>query len=199
MTATVDSVPTAHPQPLLARTSDEAHVYLDIHPCVCGERDFPRSLAIIELDGGDVLGSRYDGGCPTCGRFREFVFRLPPDVLLPPPGEVRYGNGTRSELLDPGEWLWVADRYAGSVPADASGLDAGSRRRARTAISAAAAAMDEVLAFLPDDADAIPADAMRTGLGRAVFEDEPERFERERLEVVRDTYRELLAAVVALT
>jgi hypothetical protein len=188
-------VPTAHPRPPLARTSDEAHVYLDLHPCVCGEREFPRSTAIVQLDDAGALGSRYDGLCPACGRYREYVFRLPADLLLPPPGEVRYGDGTPSELLDPGEWLWVADRHAGSVPADASGLDPAARRQVRAAISAAAAAMDEVLAFLPDGADAVPAEAMRTDLGRLVYDDEPYRFDRDRLEVVRDTYRDLLAAV----
>ncbi|GAA3388212.1 hypothetical protein GCM10020369_33500 [Cryptosporangium minutisporangium] len=144
--------------------------------------------------GDDELGSRYDGECPACGAAREFLFRLPAEAVFPPAGVVVYGDGTPSELLDPGEWLWVADRYAGSVPADTSGLDDAARAQVRVRIGAAAAAMDEVLAFVPTDADAVPPDAVRSELGRAVYEEEPGRFDRDRLEVIRDTYRALLRA-----
>jgi len=185
-------MPTAHPRPPLARTSAEAHLYLELHPCPCGERTAARSTAIIELEGEQGLGSRYEGRCPACGRYREFVFRLPADVLLPSFDEVRYGDGTASELLDAGEWLWVADRYAGSVLADTSDLDPEARGQARLALSAAAAAMDEAIAFVPPDTDAVPADALRSELGREMYDDEPGRFDRDRLEIVRDTYRQLL-------
>jgi hypothetical protein len=168
---------------------------MDLRPCACGETAFPRSTAIVEL-GGDELGSRYEGECPACGGAREFLFRLPAEATFPPAGVVVYGDGTPSELLDPGEWLWVADRYAVSVPADTAGLDRAARAQVRVRIAAAAAAMDEVLAFLPAGADAVPADAVRTELGRAVYEEEPGRFDRERLEVVRDTYRALLGGDV---
>lgn len=160
----------------------------------CSETSFAEGTAIVEL-GGDDLGSRYEGVCPGCATRREFLFRLPADAVLPTPGTVVYGDGTPSELLDPGEWLWVADRYAGSVRADASGLDVDARRQVRTRISAAVAAMNEVLAFVPADADAVPAEAMRSELGHIVYEEEPGRFDRDRLEVVRDTYQRLLDAV----
>ena len=45
--------------------------------------------------------------------------------------------------------------------------------------------------------DAVPADAVRSELGRAVYDEEPGRFDRDRLEVVRDTYRALLRANAA--
>ncbi|SHN75417.1 hypothetical protein SAMN05443668_107292 [Cryptosporangium aurantiacum] len=169
---------------------------MDLRPCECGESTFDRDTAIIDL-GGDALGSRYEGHCPGCGARREFVFRLPAQVILPPAGQVVYGDGTPSELLDPGEWLWVADRFAGSVPAETSGLDEDVRREARVRLAAAAAAMDEALAWVPPGADAIPADAVRSELGLAVYEDEPDRFALDRLEIVRDAYRELLERVEA--
>jgi len=181
--------------PPLVRTATEAHLYMDLRPCTCGEPGFPRESAVVELDG--ELASRYSGTCPACGTYREYVFRLPEDVVLPRPGAVVFGDGTPSELLDPGEWLWVADRYAGASPADVSRLDPEDRRRARQQLAAAAAAMDEVLAFVPADAEEVPPGEFRTELGRAVHAEEPGRFARDRLEVVRDTYREMLAELDA--
>lgn len=183
--------------PPLARTSTEAQLAMELSPCECGETAFPwTTSSTIELT-DDELGSRYDGDCPSCRTHREFTFRLPTELVLPVAGEVRYGDGQPSELLDPGEWLWVADRYAGSVPAAVTGLDPRARHQVRLRISAAAAAMDEVLAFLPAGADAVPADALRSEMGRAVYDDEPGRFDRDRLDVVRTTYRELLAELDA--
>jgi hypothetical protein len=190
-------MPTALPP--LARTSAEAHLYLDLHPCECGQTAFPRDTAILELDAGEpgtaLLGSRYEGECPGCGTHREFVFRLPAQARLPLPGQVVYGDGTPSELLDPGEWMWVADRYAASVPASTTGFDDQARGQVRARLSAAAAAMDEVLAFVPADADAVPAATVRSELGRDVYDEDAGRFEQYRLEIVRDTYRQLLQQI----
>lgn len=177
----------------LARTNTEAHLYMDLRPCDCGESGFPRSSAVIEL--GDELASRYAGACPGCGTRREFVFRLPDDIQYPVAGQVVYGDGAPSELLDPGEWLWVADRYAGATPADVSDLDDEGRRQVRMRISAAAAAMDEVLAFVPPGDEYVPTEAFWSDLGQAVRDEEPGRFYRDRLEVVRDTYRRILAEI----
>ena len=178
---------------LLARTSREAHLHMDLHPCRCGDARRPADSAVLELDG--ALASRYSGSCPSCGTHREFLFRLPDDVVTAPPGVVRFGDGTPSELLDPGEWLWVADRYATAAPADPARLDPNGARAARRALAYAAAAMAEVLAFVPAGADAVPAGAFRSERGRAVYGAEPGRFSRARLEVVRDTYRDLLAGL----
>jgi hypothetical protein len=180
---------------LLARTSSEAHLYMDLRPCECGETTFPRNSSIIELEDG--LGSRYTGVCPTCGREREFVFRLPSNVILPVIGQVVYGDGSPSQLLDPGEWAWVADRYAASCPADTSGLDQAEQRQVRLRLAAAAAATDEILVFLPDGAEEVPVEAFHSDLGQAVYDDEPDRFAADRLAVVRDTYRQMIAEIDA--
>lgn len=194
----------ATPSVPLARTSTEAHLYMDLRPCDCGETTFPRSSSVIEL--GEDLASRYSGTCPTCGTDREFVFRLPDEVVLPVAGTVVYGDGAPSELLDPGEWLWVADRYASAVPADVAGLDAqGSpaaqttqaAQEARSRLSAAVAAMGEVIAFVPRGAEEVPAEAFWSDLGRSVRDEEPGRFARDRLEAVRDTYERILAEIDA--
>jgi hypothetical protein len=187
----------ASSRPLLARTSTEAHLYLDLHPCECGESSLPWASSVIELDEED-LGSRYDGPCPSCGTHREFTFRLPAELVLPKPGQIVYGDSTPSELLDPGEWMWVADRYSGSVKADTSGLDEAERLQARMRVSAAAAAMDEVLKFVPIGADWVPPEMFRTEVGRAMYDDMSGRFDRPRLEVVRDTYRQIIEEIDAL-
>ncbi|CAN5212546.1 hypothetical protein BH18ACT4_BH18ACT4_00920 [soil metagenome] len=180
---------SARPLPL-ARCSTEAHLYMDLRPCGCGEVLFPRDSSVVQA-GGD-LASRYSGSCISCGTYREFVFRLPMKIDLPQPGVVRFGDGEASELLDPGEWLWIADRYAAAYPADISPMNAGERRQAHQAVATAAAAMDEVLAFVPPGRRAVPGHAFRSERGRAVHAIEPGRFALDRLQVVRDTYRQIL-------
>src|SRR5688500_13011920 len=93
----------------VARTNAEAHLYMDLHPCACGEIRFPRTSSVVTSPDG-VLASRYAGTCPQDGTEREFLFRLPERVLAPPlDGAVMYGGSEPSELIDPGEWLSVAD------------------------------------------------------------------------------------------
>jgi hypothetical protein len=181
---------------LLARTSKEAHLHMDLHPCRCGDRTRPADSAVLDLDG--ALASRYSGTCPSCGTQREFLFRLPDELPAPRPGTVVFGAGGPSELLDPGEWLWVADRYAAAAPADATRLGPDGAREARRAVAYAEAAMGEVLAFVPAGADAVPPEAFRSDRGRTVYGAEPGRFSRVRLEVVRQTYREILVEIDAL-
>jgi hypothetical protein len=186
-TSTVSSV-TALPY---ARTPREAHLAMSMSPCPCGAADIPTTGAFFVIDGVSVR--RYSGTCTSCGRPREFLYRLPDMPLVAPPGQVRFGDGAPSELLDPGVWLGVADHYARLSPFDASGLDAAGRRAARHNVATAVAAMDEVLAFLPPGAAAVPASAFFSPTGRAIRDREPGRFGRARLEAVRDTYREIVA------
>lgn len=177
-------------RPPLARTSTEARLYMDLHPCGCGDAEPPQDSAMIKM--ADGLASRFSGACPRCGADREFVFRMPEQITMPEVGVVRFGDGRPSELLDPGEWLWVADQYVGASGADASGLDPKARRAVRQRVATAAAAVDEVLAFLPEAAKKVPASAFRTDRGRSVYAAEPGRFTRERLRSARDSYQELL-------
>ena len=140
---------------------------MDLHPCACGNGAFERNSSVIEVDGD--LASRYVGACSGCGERREFVFAIPQDVRLPSPGSVVFGYGGQSELLDAGEWLFVADRYARATPAKHEpGTEAA--RQARQQVATAAAAMGEVLAFVPEGADAVPYESLRTDRGREVFD-----------------------------
>ena len=174
----------------LARTPAEAHLFMDLHPCeVCGEEQFDRTAAVVVVDGD--LASRYTGVCPQCGNPREFTFRLPDETPMPDPDEPSFGDARPSELLDAGEWLWVADDLARRIPAEPDGMDSDERRRARHDIRTAAAAVAEARKFVPPGADAVPADVLWSPTGRAVHEEEPGRFDAQRLQVVEGVYREL--------
>jgi hypothetical protein len=181
--------------PPLARTNEEAHLYMDLHPCACGESAFERSNAVHATDDG--LVSVYRGTCARCGAAREVRFRLPEQVQFPTT-PMRFGGEQPSELLDPGEWIAVADKLASVAPPGPALVDLEPRRRAARAVERAAAAIDEVLKFVPAGADAVPEDAFRSEVGRAVYAAEPGRFRRARLEAVRDTYR-TIAGELAFT
>ncbi|MGC5054239.1 hypothetical protein ACLQ2S_22615 [Micromonospora sp. DT48] len=174
--------------PLLSRTNAEAHLYMDLHPCTCGETRFPRQSAVVALADGE-LASRYTGACAGCGQEREFVFRLPPEPTSTA-GGFRYGEDEPSQLLDPGEWLLVSDAYAGQVPADPGSGEAA--QRARAVLTRAMAALDEVGKFIPPDAAVVPANAFTSDRGRQLHQREPGRFRRDRLTAVHDAYAEML-------
>lgn len=180
--------PDADEGPPLARTPHEAHLYLDLRPCDCGETRFNRASVVVPLaDGG--LGRRYAALCPGCGRHREFLFRLPDEPLEERAGEFRYGGPEPSRLLDPGEWLLAADRLSADRPADLAALPDDERRRARDRLAAAAAAVEEALKFAPAGADEIPGGALCSRLGLGLYARDPDRFRVEVLTELRDGYR----------
>ncbi len=178
MTEAADRTPVP-----LARSRDEAHLYLDLHPCHrCGSVDVRWEDALVVVSQGPAR--RYFGTCRGCGQERDFVFLLPERRGLPPAGPgVSFGDGRPSQLLDAGEWLWVADLTAGRVPTD-------DPPGAWRALAIATAAVDEILKFLPDGADEAPDSAFWSVRGRRVRAEEPGRFRRDRLVRMRDFYRE---------
>lgn len=164
---------------------------MELSPCEsCGETEFAPDHGVIEVDGD--LASRYNGACPRCGTSREFVFRLPEEVLFPDEEEPRFGDERPSELIDAGQWLWLADLLASGTAAEpAPELTAEQRHQTRTDLLTAAAATAEAGKFVPAGAEAVPPDALWSDTGRAVYQREPGRFHRRRLDVVRQTYRDL--------
>ncbi|WP_218125820.1 hypothetical protein [Sinosporangium album] len=164
----------------MARTRDEALLYLDLHPCECGSMETDWEKSTITDAGG--LAARYGGACAECGAEREYTFALPNRETFPK-GWPTYGGAEPSQLLDAGEWLLVSDRVASNVPPDAE--------NAGHALSMARAAVEEVLKFIPEDQERVPDHGFWTERGVEFREVEPGRFRRERLEVVRDTYLDL--------
>ncbi|MFD0586181.1 hypothetical protein [Dactylosporangium darangshiense] len=179
-------------RPPLARTSAEAHLYLDLQPCVCGATRAQWRSQVRGLDGD--LAREYEASCPQCGRDRRFVFRLPQEPPAPSRegADFSYGDGPHSELIDPGQWLGESDRLARSVPMLPAGADAAQRERFRFAIGRAAAALSEAARFAPPGASAVPEEACFTEAGRALFRAEPGRFRLDRLAAVRGSYLQLL-------
>lgn len=166
----------------VARTRDEAHLYLELHMCEdCGSpaTGWEHGLADVE---GELVAS-YTTVCPGCGTEREFLFGLPEREAGPGPFP-NFGGPEPSEILDAGQWLQTADDAAGDVPVD-------DQAEAARQVAIARAAVEEVVKFIQPGQDAVPADGFWTEDGRRVRDTEPGRFRLERLLVVRDTYRDL--------
>lgn len=166
----------------VARTRDEAYLYLELHPCPdCGTVAAEWDYGIAEEEDGELVNS-YATVCTGCGAQREYLFGIPERETA---GEFpNFGGPEPSEVIDPGQWLEVADRSAGAVPVD----DAEAATRV---LSVASAAVEEVLKFVPEGLAEVPQDEFWTDEGRRVYDAEPGRFRMDRLLVVRDTYRTL--------
>jgi hypothetical protein len=178
----------------LARTNAEAHIYMELQPCdACGETGFDPGSSTLIYEGD--LASRYEGSCPRCGNVRTFLFRIPEEPVLPDEDEDEpdFGGEEPSELIDAGEWMWLADLVAASSPAEPDSLDDDVRQTVLIDLRIAAAAVSEVMKFLPPEADTVPLNSFWTDRGRAAYSEQPGRFSRGRLEVVRNTYRDLAA------
>jgi hypothetical protein len=178
---------------LIARSSPECRLYMDLHACSCGETRFEAEHVVREDAEGRLLAV-YEGLCPRCGLPRRFTFVLDDAIPPPPPA---FGGPTPSRIICPGEFLLVADQAAASAE---SGPDAADPRQAdhdRVALATAAAAVDEVLKFIPEGQSSVPEQAFSSIAGQAVFAREPGRFSRLRLEATANSHRAALAARIA--
>jgi hypothetical protein len=164
---------------LFARTHAEAHLYMDLRPCSCGEVQFARESSVI--DDGGVLCSRYAGPCTRCGAPRAFVFELPETFRPIRSDGFDFGGSDRSRLLDPGEWMAVATERAKREPGT------------RDDLAFARAALEEVVKFLPAGGERVPDDAFTSARGRAVRDAEPGRFRRARLDATLQAWGDILA------
>lgn len=166
----------------VVRTPDEAQVYLDLQPCAsCGSIDATWHNSVVTVDG--ELLSRYSATCPGCSTEREFLFALPERDVLPE-GYPTFGGSEPSQLLDAGEWLWMADMTANNALTDDSA----------EGVAIAVAAIDEVVKFIPPGQDEVPETAFWSDRGRQVLKADPARFRRDRLAVDRETYRHLASS-----
>jgi hypothetical protein len=165
----------------VARTRDEAQLYLELHPCPdCESLDTAWEQSLVEEDG--ELAISYAGICAGCQAERVYLFGRPAREARVQ-GWPTFGGPEPSELLDAGQWLEVADQAASTVPGEP--LEPGR------VLSVAGAAVDEVIKFIPAGQDAVPDEEFWTPQGQSVRDAEPGRFRLDRLLVVRDTYREL--------
>ncbi|MEI8410796.1 MULTISPECIES: hypothetical protein [unclassified Kribbella] len=162
----------------IARTRDEARLFLDLTPCACGSTDAEWKHGTGLVDG--ELASRYYATCADCGAERRHSFGLPPTETA---GDFpNFGGREPSQLLDPGSWLQLADELASRLPPD-------DPQASADALTLAAAAVAEVIKFIPPGENAVPEEAFWTEDGRRVHAAEPGRFRQDRLQIVLDTYR----------
>lgn len=158
---------------LLARTASECRLYIELNPHACGEREFQARSGVSRTAQG--LVAVYEGACPGCGEQRRFAFILDDHPTPPAPA---FGGPHPSSLIDPGQFLMAAEQAAASTGQ----------------LATAVAALDEVIKFIPPGQDRVPVTAFTSVHGRAVFDRDPDRFDRARLDALLASYREALRA-----
>lgn len=173
---------------LVARSSPECHLYMELHPCACGEARLDASSRTESR--GDDLVAVYEGACPRCGAARRFEFVLDPEL---PPAPPAFGGTSPSKIICPGDFLRVADDAARRAPASIAGLPPPQRQAARLNLARAVAAMEEVLKFIPPGGERVPVEAFTSARGKELYLAEPGRFRKLRLDAVLGAYRDGLA------
>lgn len=174
---------------LTARSSAECHLYIELHPCACGDAQGPTEHRLESRDDG--LVAVYDGPCPGCATPRRFELALDPEIA---PGG-KFGGARPSQIIDAGQYVAVADAAAREVPANMSGFDDRDRQQAHSQIRRAIAALEEVLKFIPAGADHVSKDALFSAAGKTLYHSEPGRFRKVRLEAVLRAYRDAEAKI----
>jgi hypothetical protein len=179
-------------RPLVARSSNEANLYLSKQPCRSCEHTalVVRGFSFRKQDGYELRRLRTQ--CGNCGAEDAYVFRFPPDEEAPTRGPHQFGGPEQSQLLDPGEWLLLANDLITTVPASPQGLDPQRRRALRDRVDTALAAVGEALKFVDPEEDAVPAVAFWSRPGYEVYAWQPWLFTREQLTAKAAEYRELL-------
>jgi hypothetical protein len=175
---------------LIARSMQEAHLYMDLRACECGEESFEREHRLEDHEG--ALVAVFEGTCPRCGRVRSFVFRMD-DRLPPAPPE--FGGPEPSSIIDPGEFLWISDEVSTDNGLRMLGTPPAEHRKFRPAAEYAIAALEEVAKFLPEGADRVPAERFTSERGRALHARSPHRFSREEIDASLRQKREILAGI----
>jgi len=157
--------------PKSARSDAEAMVFLATTPCPrCRSTSAPWLHVFVPGQGGRKPVPRkrghYTCRCETCRLIRATCIPLAEQDA----GPGLFGGPERSTLLDAGQWLAYVDARA---QARADGPPT------RNALRTAAAAIEEVLKFIPPGQDCVSRDDLCTGL--AYFDQQPERFRRAEL------------------
>ena len=162
-----------------AGSADETLGFLDL-------AGVPRGAAthtLVERDG--ALVAAYEvaptGGLPRATA--EFVLDAAPSATLPP-------------ALDAGERVLLAGEYARWA---GTAIQGGDERLATTWLTQAVRTLDAVLGSFPSGGADLAASAFVTERGRAVFDAEPGRFRRSRLQAYRDALAQQMPGAPAAT
>ncbi|MFF6998033.1 hypothetical protein ACFY93_24150 [Streptomyces sp. NPDC008313] len=175
---------------LIARSMQEAHLYMDLHACVCGAEEFDRQHRLENHDGAVV--SVYEGPCAQCGRTRSFAFVVPAED---PPAPPAFGGAEPSRIIDPGEFLFIGDRVSTDAGLRLLNTPPAEHREVRPATAYALAAFEEVAKFLPEGADRVPEARFTSDRGREVYAKDPSRFTRKEITAALELKRKILADI----
>ncbi|MEU5632682.1 hypothetical protein [Streptomyces rishiriensis] len=175
---------------LTARSSAEAHLYMDLHACECGSVDFERRHRLEQQ--GDEIVSVYEGACRQCGTTRRFAFRTAAEIPPPLPA---FGGSRPSQIIDPGEFADVAFRISESVGVELLNTPESEHHKLRNAVAYALAAFEEIPKFIPSGENAVPESAFTSEAGRARYRREPRNFERGILDMNIRRTRAVLAGI----
>ncbi|WP_371577825.1 hypothetical protein [Streptomyces sp. NBC_01314] len=175
---------------LIARSMQEAHLYMDLHACDCGAEEFEREHRLEDRDGAMV--AVYEGMCPQCGRTRSFEFRMSEEL---PPAPPAFGGFEPSRIIDPGEFMWVGDRASTDSGLRLLNTPTAEHREIRPRTEYAIAAFEEVAKFLPERGDRIPEALFTSRRGRELYTKDPERFTREEIAAALELKRSILADI----
>lgn len=148
------------------RSSIELRLWIERHPCPCGERSIEGFKHLSRwLPDGRFLQSE-SGSCPTCGRSRTVnAWEIERE-----PFRSRLGDGysapahfyianvpVPSQVIGPHEFVDIALAYDPDLDPDT--LPPGAFRDSLGRQCDALTALTELLKFIPDGADAVPDDA----------------------------------------
>src|ERR1044071_6281505 len=103
------------PRTLIARSAAECHLYIELHPCSCGEAFEPGRHRLESRD--DRLIAVYGMSCRRCATARRFEFVMGEEIA--PLGS--FGGSKPSQIIDAGEFLAVAESSAREVPVHVRG------------------------------------------------------------------------------
>lgn len=169
-----------------ARTLEEAYLYVQLRVAEEGlgedpSRDPRPETALTEGPGAWTL--RYDPGGD--GPPIEVLVRYETEMEARR-DDLTFGTGFPG-LIDAGQWLEVAAIHAKRAVVEglSHAADPSSDERFIGVVKDwkfARDAVSEAAKFLPEDADRVPAEAVWTEMGRAAYQQFPDRFTRRRLE-----------------
>ena len=139
-----------------ARSAAEIAKWFDHHACErCGtftpERDMELTSSRLP-DGGGVR--EYSVTCRGCNELRRVRIEVPP--RWPRLDGNAIGGPEPSQLFSPDELLALADRMVAGIPADPAGLAPVVYFQLDNRIVDAVMFVEEILKFIPADADAVP-------------------------------------------
>jgi hypothetical protein len=113
------------------------------------------------------------------------MFALDEEIVAP----TAFGGTNPSTIIDAGQYMAASERAARQVRV---GGPSDQKVTAKAFLIRAIACLDEIMKWMPTEADQVPASAFFTNEGLRSYMEDPGRFSRERVLAVLGAYRELL-------